>query len=124
MMKMIKVKNRSNPTIDQIRDLIRNKVPSVLGYNTEYFMGRHPDNLKMMLCFEVNSKVIGNIYRKIQYIKIGGPIEDDENLLIGHVLADFVMLGLMMLTDTINKNQNKPHINLLSKDKLNNFNLN
>ena len=101
MEKIIKIEDRRNTMIDQIKVLIGKSYPSMLGYKVEYFIGEGEDTQRTMLVFEMSSKTFGDLYKKMVFIRPPKTASDYEDDFIGKILTDFLLLGTTFLTNTI-----------------------
>ena len=133
MGKMIKIEDRRHDVVDQIAKLIHDAYPPILGYYVDYYIGKDSEELKKVLCFEIKSTRLGNIYRKTFRLAGSGNMYDYEADFIGNIMSDFIMLGTTFLTNQIMaKNQHEPVKenvrdvlkNPFSKGRLNKVNLN
>lgn len=128
---MIKIEERSNQMIDQIKTLIHKSFPPVLGYKVEYFLGEDSLTERNHLVFKISSKEIGDVYQKSLRLKTSKFVEDAESDFIGMILSDFMLLGTTFLTNTImakKASQKESANNIIShpfsKGRLNSINLN
>lgn len=130
---MIKIENRRHDVIDQISSLIQNAYPPILGYSVEYYIGKDSENQKRLLCFEIKSSRLGDIYRKTFRLPQSDHLYEYEADFVGNILSDFIMLGTSFLTNQIMaKNQHEPvkenvrHVlkKPFSEGRLNNINRN
>ena len=96
-----KIEDRGNPMIDQIKTLIHNSYPPMLGYKVEYFIGEGEDTQRDMLVFEMSSKVFGDLYKKMVFIRPPKTASDYEDDFIGKILTDFLLLGTTLLTNHV-----------------------
>ena len=101
MEKIIKIEDRENEMIDQIKTLISKSYPPMLGYNVEYFIGEGEDTQRTVLVFDMSSKAFGDLYKKMVFIRPPKTAMDYENDFIGKILTDFILLGTTLLTNTV-----------------------
>ncbi len=119
--------------MDQIKTLIYNAFSPIFGYEVDYFIGQDSNYTERMLCFEIKSKRLGNIYKKTLLLPKGSEIYMYEADFIGTILSDFIMLGTRLITNQILEKRDKPPqtkspVEVLNKPftkgKLNKLNLN
>jgi hypothetical protein len=99
--KINKIEDRKNEMIDQIKSLINNSYPPMLGYKVEYFIGEGEDTQRTMLVFDMSTRAFGDLYKKMVYIRPPKTVNDYENDFVGKVLTDFILLGTTFLTNTV-----------------------
>ena len=101
MEKIIKIEDRENEMIDQIKELISKAYPPMLGYKVEYFIGEGEDTQRTMLVFEMSTKAFGDLYKKMVIIRPPKTVSEYEHDFIGKILTDFLLLGTTFLTNSI-----------------------
>ena len=101
MGKMVKIENRRHDVVDQIKKLIYETYPPILGYTVEYYMGEDTETGAISLIFHLHSTKFGNLYRKTFQIPSGRNVYEFEPDFIGNILSDFVMLGTTLLTNQV-----------------------
>lgn len=131
MGKMRIIEKRDNEMVNQIADLLEKAFPPIFSYKVAYFIGEEEDTERIMLVFEITSKTLGSVYKKSMRMDTAYAADDVESDFVGKILADFMLLGTTLLTNTIMASRAAKQedaeailIHPFSKSRLNNVNLN
>lgn len=117
--------------VSQIAELLEKAFPPIFGYKVKYFIGEEEDTQRIMLVFEISAKTLGSVYKKSMRMDTAYAADDLEADFIGKILADFMLLGTTLLTNTIMASRAAKQedaeailIHPFSKSRLHNINLN
>ena len=93
-----KIREKDNDIVKEIKTLIGSRFPPFIGLKVEYFLGEEGGILpQKVLCFNVRSEIVGDVFSKMVRIVPPKPMSEYENEFVGSILGDFIMLGTTML---------------------------
>lgn len=104
MVKLVKIRNMRHVFVDQVKSLISDHLSLVFEYQVNYFVGTNSVTGDHVLCFEVMSPQLGNVYRKTFTLKeeyLGGVPEELQEQFIGMIIGDFTLVSIGLITKDI-----------------------
>ena len=115
-MSVKRIETIENVFVEQLKELLHNSFPKILGFDIEYFVGE--DRGVRGIYFEIISKPFGIVYKKHITMKPYETIMDIEDRFMNEVINDFVLAGItFMNADSVRQKEERKMDDAIRKKK-------